>query len=221
MGKFNRDRFFDNVKALVDRGVPALVRFVGAPAILHLLDDLAERSHAVGAGFLPTTLFDPVHPKGYAEDARQRLSEAMSGFSSLLQLEGGLLANDRLCDAGERLFAVRLHQGGDVTPCISTGEPVVGNIFEGTLFATEKPNRCFKSDGLCTCDLHFQQHVVHGVDDSVPFAQILAGKRLTSHEDYQLWKSENGIETSDETWAGQGAAVSGLGDLLRVAPKVR
>jgi hypothetical protein len=121
--------------------------------------------------------------------------------------------------AAERLFAVRLHKGGDITPCISTATPILGNIFDNTLNARATPSRCFKSDGLCSCDIHFQQHAVDGIDDSDNYAAILAGRRLHSSADYTAWKHRVGITTSDEVWVGQGVATSGTSDLLRVAPK--
>jgi len=219
-GKFQKQTFFDNVKAIVDKGIGTTVRFVGAPQIIDLLDELETLSFQIGAGFLPTTLFDPVHPKGYAPDIRNRLAEAMSGFSSLIQLDGGLLANDRLCDAGSRLFAVRMHQGGNITPCISTDQPVFGNIYDETFYPRPSPSICFKNDGLCTCDIHFQQHVVHGVDDSENFSKILNGEKLNTNAIYNKWKSDNNIETSDDIWAGQGEEVSVEANLLRVAPKL-
>lgn len=220
MGNFEKQTFFDNVAALTSRGIPTLVRFVGAPPILDLLDELQERSLAVGAGFLPTTLFAPNYPKDYSTAERARLAGAMSGFSSQIQLEGGLKVTGPRCWAADRLFAVRLHQGGDITPCISTAEPVLGNIFQNRLEVREGPNPCFKADGLCSCDIHFQQNVIDGVDDSDAFARIVSGEQVHSVDKWADWKTQNAIETSDAQWVGQGVGIDETHDLLRVAPKV-
>ena len=221
LGKFEKKNFFENVQCWIENGVPTLVRFVGAPPLLDILEELEERCKAVGAGFLPTTLFDPKYPKAYTTEQKLHLANSMSGFSSLLQLEGGVNALERQCQAADRLFAVRLHKGGDITPCISVDRPVLGNIYKNTLIPREGPNNCFKFDGLCTCDVHFQQHIVIGVDDSENFAKIVMGERLHSAKWYDQWKSDNNIQTIDEIWAGQGVITPTRRDLLKKPPKSR
>ena len=116
MGGFETDRFFEHIKLAMSNDISVLVRFVGAPQVLHLLPELEARCREVGVTFLPTTLFNPDYPRSYTTEETARLAEHMVGYSSLLQLEGGIVMTGRQCVAGDRIFAARLHQGGDVTP---------------------------------------------------------------------------------------------------------
>ena len=204
LGKFNTEKFFSNIMWVRERGVPCLVRYVGAPAVLHLLPVLAEKCESLGVGFLPTTLFDPKYPRAYTAEQRSTLASYMSTYGSLLQLEGGVSMHGRTCKAASRIFAARLHQGGDITPCISTDAPRLGNILTGELRIIEGDKRCFKADQLCSCDVHFQQNIVNGVHDSYLFQKVLAGERVRAAESYDEWKASNGIHTSDSIWVGQG-----------------
>jgi hypothetical protein len=196
-----------------------LVRFVGAPQLLSLIPMLEERCRELGVTLMPTTLFTPEYPKGYTTEQRATLAASMVGYSSLLQLEGGLSMQGRQCEAGDRIFAARLHQGGDVTPCISTDKPVLGNVFENTLKVLPGLKGCMRPDRICSCDIHFQQRIVAGADDSTEFAEILAGRGIRRGADFDEWKAQNGIETSDQTWVGQGVSIFSKEDLLRKAPR--
>ena len=219
MGKFKTKAFFSNVERAKDFGVPIVVRFVGAPDVLDLLPELERRCDEIGVSFLPTTLFNPQYPRMYTQAERSDLASFMVGFSSLIQLEGGLNMEGRHCLAADRLFATRLHKGGDITPCISTDKPILGNIIGNTLspILGEKP--CFKSDSLCSCDVHFQQNIVRGVDDSHDFIQILKGAKPKRVSEFLEWKREHAVQTTDEFWVGQGEKVGGVEDLIRVAPR--
>ena len=219
MGTFEQDRFFEHVQLAKQFGIPVLVRFVGAPQLLSLIPKLEERCQALGVTLMPTTLFTPEYPKGYTTEQRATLAASMVGYSSLLQLEGGVAMQGRQCEAGDRVFAARLHQGGDVTPCISTDKPVLGNIFDNTLKVLPGLKGCMRADRICSCDIHFQQRLVVGADDSAEFAEILAGRGVRRAGDYADWKAQNGIETSDQTWVGQGVSVFRKEDLLRKAPR--
>lgn len=219
MGKFDEDKFFSNVTAAKDRGVPVLVRFVGAPQVLDLLGPLEERCRSIGVSFFPTTLFNPEYPRSYTPAERLVLGSRMVGYSSLIQLDGGLVMDGRKCLAGDRMFAARLHKGGDVTPCISVDKPVLGNVYANVLHDRPGLKNCYKADRICSCDVHFQQKIVDGVDDSEEFARILQGQGVHRADEYETWKHERQIETSDKVWVGQGVVTSAKGDLLRVAPK--
>ncbi len=219
IGKFDANVFFDNVKSAKEMGVPVLVRFVGVPQLLNLLPELEARCKSIGVSFLPTTLFNPMYPSAYTTEERAKLASYMVGYSSLIQLDGGLLMQGRKCGAADQLFAARLHKGGNITPCISTDAPVLGNIFENKLSPLPGLKPCFKPDGICSCDIHFQQNIVQGADDSEEFAKILAGNGVKRATTYEEWKSQNELKTTNDIWVGQGVVLDGNEDLLRVAPK--
>jgi MoaA/NifB/PqqE/SkfB family radical SAM enzyme len=205
IGTHSMNKFFENARAVRELGIPCLVRFVGAPTLLHLLPVLDEKCREAGVGFLPTTLFDPKYPKAYTLEERRYLASYMSGYSSLMQLDGGVLVGEgRTCVAADRVFAARLSQGGDITPCISTGAPVLGNIFNNTLVTIPGSKHCYKADKICSCDVHFQQELVDGISDLDDFNAILRGQSRKRADDYPGWLRENGIVTSDEHWVGQG-----------------
>lgn len=208
MGERFRDSdFFGHVALLKASGVPVLVRFVGAPALLPMMPSLARWCSSLGVTFFPTTLFNHEYPRGYTDDERRTLAARTVGYSSLLQLDGGVRMGSRLCEAGSRNFAARINQGGDITPCISSDAPVLGNILENRLAPLDGPALCRREDGVCTCDIHFQQHVVQGIDDSEDFASILRGNGPHRAGDYAAWKTRLGIETNTGAWWGQGTEV--------------
>ena len=96
---------------------------------------------------------------------------------------------------------------------------MLGNIFDNTLKVLPGLKGCMRADRICSCDIHFQQRLVVGADDSAEFAEILAGRGVRRAGDYADWKAQNGIETSDQTWVGQGVSVFRKEDLLRKAPR--
>jgi MoaA/NifB/PqqE/SkfB family radical SAM enzyme len=201
------EKFFDNAREAKSLGIPSLVRFVGAPSVLHLLPMLEERCRIDGLGFLPTTLFDPTYPRAYSKQEKDYLASFMSGYSSLMQLDGGVVVSgDRGCLASDRVFAARLSQGGDITPCISTGKPVLGNIFRNELQWIPGLKPCYKEDKVCSCDVHFQQELVEGISDAEDFNAILRGEQCKRQNEYQEWLVTNNIMTSDKTWVGQGTS---------------
>lgn len=205
LGKDEIEKFFHNARSAKALDIPCLVRFVGAPSVLHLLPMLEERCRLDGLGFLPTTLFDPDYPRAYTQDEKTYLASFMSGYSSLMQLDGGVIVDDgRGCQAADRVFAARLNQGGDVTPCISAGLPVLGNVFRNELRWSPGVKPCYKQDKVCSCDVHFQQDIVEGISDSEDFAAILRGEQRKRQSDYREWLVRNNIVTSDRTWVGQG-----------------
>lgn len=218
-GKFRSEAFFANVAEASAAGVPVVIRFVGSPHLLHLLPELAEKCVELGVGFLPTTLFDPKYPRSYTREQRATLASFMGSYSSLLQLDGGVNMRGRMCSAADRIFATRLHQGGDITPCISTAGPHLGNIFENVLVARTGKKPCFKPDQMCSCDIHFQQDIVDRADDSMNFKRLLDGEQFSLSADYDGWKRVNSIATSDTTWVGQGVTTPTSNDLL--VPRTR
>lgn len=219
MGNFGPEKFFRNVTELVELGIPVVVRFVGSPHLLDLLPELKERCDAIGVSLLATTLFNEHYPAKYTLGERTLLASFTVGYSSLVQLDGGLDMRGHTCLAGSRIYACRVTQGGDITPCISTGKPILGNIFENRLQFREGQVGCFHPDQVCTCDIHFQQKIVADADDSVEFAHILEGRGINRAAEYSRWKAEYQLSTTDRFWTGQGAPVLRKKDLLlRLGP---
>ncbi len=222
IGGLSEDRFFTNVREVRSLGIPVVVRFVVSPHLLHEMDRLEKRTKEVGVSFFPTTLFDPSYPKSYTDEERLALGSKMVGYSSLLQIEGGVsVRQDQRCKAGGALFATRLHMGGDITPCISTDGPVFGNIFTGEFNPGNAWNNCFKADGLCSCDIHFQQALVEGVDDHANYQEILRGNGQHLLGSYSDWKASNAIFTDDAVPVKQGVLTPAPSDLLRKVRKTR
>jgi MoaA/NifB/PqqE/SkfB family radical SAM enzyme len=221
MGNFGRERFFRNVRELIDLGIPAVVRFVGSPYLLDLLSELQECCRDIGVSLLATTLFNEHYPAKYTPEERSLLGSFTVGYSSLLELDGGLDMRGHTCLAGSRLYACRVSKGGDITPCISTEKPILGNVFDNRLESREGPTGCFRSDQVCTCDIHFQQKIVPDADDSVEFTHILEGRGANRIAEYDNWKSEHRLLTTDESWTGQGAPVPRKKDLLLKLRRVR
>lgn|SRR3990167_270441 len=222
IGGLSEDRFFSNVKEARSLGVPVVVRFVVSPHLIHEMDRLEKRADEVGVTFFPTTLFDPSYPKAYTDEEKAALTSKMVGYSSILQIEGGIaVEKTRRCKAAGSLFATRLHMGGDVTPCISTDGPILGNIYSGELESGNDWNNCFKPDSLCSCDIHFQQALVEGVDDHQNYQKILAGKGERLVKTYDEWKLSNGIVTDNAVPAKQGVVTPERSDLLRKVRKTR
>jgi len=219
LGDFQPETFFANVAEVRQLGVPVFVRFVGAPHALEQLPALEARCKALGVTFFPTTLFNPDYPKSYTPEERAKLGSMMVAYASQLQLEGGLVMDNRRCVAADRLYAARLHRGGDITPCISTSGPVLGNIFENTLRPIPGPKPCFRKEQLCSCGSHFQMNIVEGADDSEEFARVLNGAGVKRQADYPAWKAAHALQTSDEVWAGQGVVVQSKEELVRRATK--
>ena len=172
--ELQEDAYFERVDMLKAAGHNVIVRFVGHPKRLHLLERLSEKCKAHGVCFYPTTLFSNNYPAAYTAEERSQLSRYFSSLSQVIQLEGGLDTNYTLCFAGSRLLSVDFTTGA-IWPCISVQSPVLGNIYEDTFDPLPAPTRCPKMGMACYCDIHFQQNVVIGADDSILFERVKAG----------------------------------------------
>ncbi len=198
------DLFFERVHRLKMMGIQPIVRFVGHPRRLHLLEKLEQRCQDVGVTFYPTTLFTSRYPQAYTPQEKKRIQEYAKGFSSLIQLEGGLDVSGLSCRAGSLVFAADIPRGGDIRPCISVESPIIGNIIRRELKEFSYPVSCFKKDKVCTCDVHFQQGIVERADDSEEFLLIRQGRGRPSFGRWPKWKRANRLETTDRSFAGQG-----------------
>lgn len=196
--------FFDRIAQLKEWGVNPIVRFVGHPRLLGMLGPLQKRCDDIGITFYPTTLFSKRYPQAYTDKEKELLQSFMKGYSSLIQLEGGLDVADMKCRAGSLVFASNISEGGDIRPCISANKPVIGNILRNELKEFDREVHCFKREKVCTCDIHFQQDIVVGTSDAEEFALIKNGKGRCCIGNWEEWKVERGITTTDKFFAGQG-----------------
>jgi hypothetical protein len=97
-----------------------------------------------------------------------------SSYSQRLQLEGGADVRGQLCTSGSTNFAVKF-PAGVITPCCSTDLPVLGNVFEDWLTVREGPGPCPNQAMVCTADIHFQQDILVGAEDSATFQRQKQG----------------------------------------------
>ena len=161
--------YFRKIARLKERGHHVIVRYVGHPARLSRMQAIESRCRDLDVCFYPTTLLSTTHPIGYTAEERTSLTQHFTSLSQHVQLAGGLRTETLTCHAGSRLIAVNL-QTGCITPCITVDRPLLGNIFENTLDLYDVPGKCPVSGIACICDIHYQQSVVSGIDDSAAFA---------------------------------------------------
>jgi len=195
MAAREKTTFFDNVELIKAQGVPVLVRFVGSVFLLPLLPELSRICEEIGVCFYVTACFDEKYPENYTPEERAELASYMGGYSSLLQLDGGVDMRGRICQAGSRLFATRFHDNFNVSPCITIGTPIIGNILDDWLSPYSGGVSCLNNNILCTCDIHFQQGIVSGVDDSHNYEQQLNGFTTSVVDTYDTWKNNHNIKT--------------------------
>lgn len=170
----DEDAYFARVAELKAAGHAIFVRYVGHPARLGNLDRLAARCRDLDVCWYPTTLFSPTHPAAYRDEERLALARHFSGYSQRLQIEGGVYVKGELCTSGSANVCLRL-PSGDITPCISVGGPVLGNVFAGRLELLTGPAPCPDPEMRCACDIHFQQDIVLSAPDSERFARQKRG----------------------------------------------
>lgn len=161
--------YFRKIELLKERGHNVIVRYVGHPARLSRLDDFDARCRDLDVSFYPTTLLSSTHPGAYTPAERSSLTTHFTSLSQHLQLGGGLRTDALRCHAGSRLISVNL-QTGNITPCITVDRPSLGNLFADTLELGTGLAPCPVRSVACLCDVHFQQAIVEGVDDSEAFA---------------------------------------------------
>ena len=163
--------FFRKLAALKKAGHHVFLRFVGHPARLHRLSELSARAEDLGVCFYPTALLSANYPLHYTAEQKRELSLYSYSLSQRILLEGGIDTNGVKCFAGSKVIAVNL-QTGNITPCISTSLPLLGNIFDDKLDLMTSEIVCPQSGINCTCDVHFQQDVVIGAEDTQSFEHM-------------------------------------------------
>jgi organic radical activating enzyme len=167
--ELHEEKYFEKIRILKDAGHKVFLRFVGHPARLHRLDELSARCREMDVCFYPTTLLSNNYPAAYSPDERASLTRHFSSLSQHIQLAGGVDTTNVRCHAGSRLVSINL-QTGNITPCITVESPSLGNIFENRLELGDGPLKCPVPGIDCICDVHFQQDVVIGAEDSARFA---------------------------------------------------
>jgi MoaA/NifB/PqqE/SkfB family radical SAM enzyme len=198
--------FFRKLAALKKAGHHIFLRFVGHPARLHRLGELSARAEDLGVCFYPTALLSTNYPSRYTADQKRELSLHSYSLSQRILLEGGIDTNGVKCFAGSKVIAVNL-QTGNITPCISTSQPLLGNILDDKLDLMTSEIVCPQSGINCTCDVHFQQDVVIGAEDSRSFEHMKrTGKAPVG--------SEEGISTLRQSGMNfRVSTKSGIGDV--------
>jgi organic radical activating enzyme len=168
------DQFFERVRLLKQVGHNVIFRFVAHPDRIDRLDELCDKCRALDIAFHPTPLFSPDYPQAYSMKERETLYRYLSSFSQVIQFENGIDTTGTKCSAGAQIIAVDMRTG-DITPCISVFEPVLGNIYEDELDLFKNDISCPRAGISCICDIHFQQGIVRGADDTAFFAREKRG----------------------------------------------
>ena len=169
------DRFFGRLEELKKAGHSVILRFVGHPARLHRLDELAARCRDLDIAIHATTLFSPEYPAAYTAQEKAEILRHATSLSQVIQIEGGLDTAATRCTAGLALIAIDMRTG-KITPCISVQFPVIGNIYEDKLDRFERPIACPRAGEIsCICDIHFQQGIVEGANDRENFEREKQG----------------------------------------------
>jgi organic radical activating enzyme len=183
----HEEEYWRKVEILKDAGHNVIVRFVGHPKRLHLLERLSKKCKELNLCFYPTTLFSKNYPGAYSDDEKTLLAGYFSSLSQTIQLAGGIDTTNTKCYAGNRIIATYL-SSGDIWPCISVQKPLLGNVYQDRLELMEGAIGCPKPGMACNCDVHFQQDIVIGTEDSERFAGVKAGytEPMTVAEQNQL-----------------------------------
>lgn len=184
---------------LKEAGHHVFVRFVGHPSRLHQLDRLADRCQKLDVCFYPTALSTRNYPQAYNEREHRALAAHSSSLSQVILLAGGIDTGSSRCTAGSRNIGIHLPTGG-ITPCVTVKSPVLGNLHEDRLELIDGPIACPDAGVACLCDVHFQQGIVAGCDDSERFEQQKKGfvTPLELGEQAGIVE-ERGLKFSDET----------------------
>jgi organic radical activating enzyme len=198
------DRYWERVGLLVEAGHRIILRFVGHPARLHLLEKLSRKCEELNICFYPTTLFSNNYPNAYTDSQRKQLSSHFSSLSQLIQLGGGIETNVSKCMAGSRIIAAWLPTG-EIWPCISVHSPILGNIYEDRLTLLNSPISCPEAGIACICDIHFQQNIVLGTEDGEHFEAQKAGflHPLTAEDQNRLLIARNLLFTNASKGFGE------------------
>lgn len=166
--------FFAKVKKLKDAGHNIILRMVGHPDRIDRLDELSSICEDLDIAFHPTTMFSPEYPNKYTIEEKNKLSKHFVSLNQYIQLENGLDTHDLSCKAGKDIIAIDMRTG-HITPCVTVQQPIMGNIYDNTLNLFESEIKCPEPGVPCVCDIHYQQSIIPGSDDSDIFEKEKQG----------------------------------------------
>jgi organic radical activating enzyme len=168
------DQFFERVRLLKEAGHSVILRFIAHPDRINRLEELSDKCRALDIAFHPTPLFSPHYPRAYSIEERETLYRYISSFSQLIQFENGVDTTHTKCSAGSQLISIDMRTG-DIKPCASVSKPNLGNIYDDELNLFDDVIPCPMAGISCICDIHFQQAIVRGADDSEFFIREKQG----------------------------------------------
>jgi organic radical activating enzyme len=166
--------FFERILALKDRGHKVFFRFVGHPKRLHRMDELAEKCRKLDVCFFPAALLTDNYPRSYTEEERNLLKKHSNSLTQFIHLEGGIDTTKSTCHASSKVIGVDL-LSGNITPCITVDGPVIGNVHKDELRLESGPIGCPNAGVNCVCEIHYEQDIVIGAEDSESFSRRKEG----------------------------------------------
>jgi MoaA/NifB/PqqE/SkfB family radical SAM enzyme len=169
------DKFFDRLRRLKEAGIRVIFRFIAHPQRFERLDDLSERCRQLDICFFVTPLYSPQYPDAYTRNQKDKMLSKVVTLSQIVLLENGIDTENAYCTAGRDLISIDMRTG-NITPCISVSQPVLGNLYDDTLELSDKPRKCPAEGSIgCICEIHFHEDIVNGAHDSVAFAEAKGG----------------------------------------------
>ena len=75
---------------------------------------------------------------------------------------------------------------GEITPCITVDGPIIGNVHKDKLDLQSDPIRCPNAGVNCVCEIHYEQDIVIGAEDSKSFCRRKEGFVESIKEQNQL-----------------------------------
>ena len=114
------------------------------------------------------------YPRAYTEEERNHLKKHFNSLTQFIHLEGGIDTTKTICHASNKVIGVHL-LSGEITPCITVDRPVIGNIHKDELNLKSDPILCPNAGVNCVCEIHYEQDIIIGVEDSKSFCQRKEG----------------------------------------------
>ena len=179
------DVFFDRIRIMKDRGHKVFFRYVAHPKRLHRLDELAEKCQKLDVCFFPAALLTNNYPGVYTEEEKNQLKRHSNSLTQFIHLEGGIDTTKTKCHASNKIIGVHL-LSGEITPCITVDGPIIGNVHKDKLDLQSDPIRCPNAGVNCVCEIHYEQDIVIGAEDSKSFCRRKEGFVESIKEQNQL-----------------------------------
>ena len=110
----------------------------------------------------------------YTEEEKNQLKRHSNSLTQFIHLEGGIDTTKTKCHASNKIIGVHL-LSGEITPCITVDGPVIGNVHKDKLDLQSDPIRCPNAGVNCVCEIHYEQDIVIGAEDSKSFCRRKEG----------------------------------------------